>query len=117
MQCPVMTASIGRPVHLIVSTGGFMTTKTIKFSGVLSAQLFAPGSKSEHEALCVTLSSGKSYRVRRLGASDPFEKDTKWSQWVGQSVKGSGELAGGGSTIITNNLVLAPPVQVKKAKI
>lgn len=94
-----------------------MTTKTINFTGMLSVQPFASGSKSEHEALCVTLSSGKSYRVRRLGASDPFEQDAAWSQWVGQTVKGSGELAGGDSTIITNNLVLAPPVQAKKVKI
>ena len=94
-----------------------MTTKTIKFTGVLSLQTFAPNSKSEHEALCVTLNNGKSYRVRRLGAADPFEKDAVWSQWIGQTVKGSGEIAGGGNTMITHALVLAPPVQAKKIKV
>jgi len=94
-----------------------MPNKTINFTGVLGLKQFATGSKSEHEALCVTLNNGKSYRVRRLGAADPFEKDAAWSQWVGQTVKGSGEIAGGGSTMITQTLVLAPPVQAKKIKV
>lgn len=67
--------------------------KCMKITGVVTKHLIEKGSKSEHEALCLSTSDG-SYVLRRAN-SNPFEIDAEIAKLVGEAVQFTGTPAYG----------------------
>jgi len=59
---------------------------------------FAPGSKSEHEAVCLQDQKGRSYRLRLLGG-DPYF-DPQLEKLVGKAISVQGEIVHGNTMIV-----------------
>jgi hypothetical protein len=66
--------------------------------GHVVKRAFAPGSKSEHDAVCLEDMRGRSYRLRLLGG-DPFF-DPQLEKLVGKDVSVKGEIVHGNTMII-----------------
>lgn len=68
------------------------------FKGQVVKRPYAPGSKSEHDAVCLQDARGRSYRLRLLGG-DPFS-DPRLEKLVGKSISVKGQIVHGNTMII-----------------
>lgn len=70
--------------------------KTLK--GTVIKQSYALGSKSEHNAVCIQDTDGRSYRLRLLGG-EPFS-DPQIEKLVGKSISARGQIVHGNTMIV-----------------
>lgn len=70
------------------------------YRGHVIKAVFAPGSKSEHEAVCLVLTNGKQVRLRQR-AGDPFF-DPELNALVGKQIKALGELVHGNTLLVVS---------------
>ena len=70
------------------------------YRGHVIKAIFAPGSKSEHEAVCLVMANGKQVRLRQLGGNPFF--DPALNALVGKHIKALGELVHGNTLIMAS---------------
>jgi hypothetical protein len=76
----------------------------MEFDGQVVRKAFAPGTKSEHEALYVEGAEGR-FVLRRVGAN-PFDIDPELRGLIGRRVRFTGTLTAGYTLLVSDWKIL-----------